>query len=125
MAIRTITSLRVELNASICSIVLAFSLSSLKLSVSQCCLINFRFIEGAKAMPGKALVFSLFATRYNSLKHIAIAMGKRLMTPLFHFRQAESKVNFPFIYGNVSIEKGPSRHLHLGKVVAQKYELVE
>ncbi len=76
-------------------------------------------------MPGKALVFSLFATRYNPSKNIAIAMGKRLMTPLFHFRKAESKVNFPFIYGDVSIERKPSRHLHSGKVVAQKYELDE
>jgi hypothetical protein len=45
-------------------------------------------------MPGKASVSSIFRIRYNPLKNKGIAVGKRLMTPLFHFLPAGSQGKF-------------------------------
>jgi len=45
-------------------------------------------------MPGKASLSSLFPIRYNPLKNKGIAVGKRLMTPLFHFMPADSQGKF-------------------------------
>jgi hypothetical protein len=53
MAIRSITFPRVEVNESFFFIPYPFSLSSLGIWLYRCCLINFRFIERARAMPAK------------------------------------------------------------------------
>jgi len=69
---------------------------------------------------GQSLISPLFPITYNPLKNKRIAVGKRRMTPLFRFILAGSEVNSPFIHGDGSIEKKPSRHLQSDKIPTPK-----
>jgi hypothetical protein len=50
---------------------------------------QFSIHRKSKSDAGTALISSLFPIRYNLLKNKGIAMGKRLITPRFHFLAAD------------------------------------
>jgi hypothetical protein len=50
---------------------------------------QFSIHRKSKSDASKALISSLFPSRYNLLKNKEIAMSKRSITPLFHFLAAD------------------------------------
>jgi len=56
---------------------------------------QFSIHRKSKSDAGKGLISFLFPIRYNLLKNKEIAMGKRLITPLFHFKAADQNGKFP------------------------------